>query len=248
MSLLVRPVSALLVSLAVVACDGGGTSTTPAIPPGDLEVPGLVTDDDPGTGEVGVPTATGSEVAPPDDAPEVPVGAALRIATAGRCTTVGETFELAVDLESPPGPDGRVPSPIDVSASVTLTQSLGEGLELLARGDDAISLRMNTRDIVALRADIADAAEPSAGRTVYVAGFAADAPASALMTKPVPGGCLYALRLPEESFCGTALVRDGSASLGSGDTFVAIEGCTYELPEGLPVIELPAGPGADLVP
>ena len=59
------------------------------------------------------------------------------------------------------------------------------------------------------------------------------------MTKPVAGGCLYALRLPDEGFCGTALVRGGSASLGTGDTVVAVDGCTYDAPDGLAVIELP---------
>ena len=107
---------------------------------------------------------------------------------------------------------------------------------------------MNTRDIVALRAELADAADPSAGRTAYAAGFAADAPASVLMTKPVAGGCLYALRLAEEGFCGNVLVRGDGDSLGFGDNAVAIEeGCAYEAPDGLTVIELPPTAGASPV-
>lgn len=276
MPLPLRRVVMPLVCLAVASCDGSGDSgadpgagvgasgaaldgpsptvadqTVPAAPPDEVvpdTAPGLVTDTDPDVGEVGVPVAPdASSALPSGPAPDVPPGAILRVDATSLCPTVGETFELAVGV-LPPG-SGDAVEPIDVTASVTLSQSLGEGLELLSRGDGAIALRMNARDIVALRADFADeapadqgaaATDLSTGRTVYVGGFAADAPSAALMRKPVPRGCLYALRLPEQGFCGTAISRGGRASLGSGDLVVAIDGCDHDAPAGLPVIELDA--------
>lgn len=258
-----RPAVVPLLCLTLAACGGGGSDPVApaddAPPPGEGDTPELVTDTDPGVGEIGVPAVPDASIEPPADAPEVIPGATLRIDTTRLCPTVGEAFELAVELLPPPDDAGAgdVP-PTDVSASVSLTQSLGEGLELLSQGDGAISLRMTRRDIVALRADLDDAVAGEAlegsasasdlatGRTVYVAGFAPDAPASVLMRKPVAGGCLYALRLPDRGFCGTALTRGGGrASLGSGDIVLAVSGCTVEGAEDLPLIDLPPTDGVD---
>ena len=162
MSLIARHAAVSSFCLILAGCDGSGSSA-PADEMTPPDASGLVIDGrSGGTGEIGVPTAPGADVAAPDEAPALEPGAALRIRSDGLCATVGEPFEIAVDLEPPPTPDGGEPEPVDVSASVTLTQSLGEGLELLSRAATARSRSgMNTRDIVALRAELADAADPS---------------------------------------------------------------------------------------
>ena len=251
-----RHALAAALCLTIGACDGGGDSpdaasgaapddapdAAPVDAPVDAPVeetpaePSLIVDDGPRPGEVGVVTV------PPDAADDVvPVdvepGTRLLV-DADLCPTVGETLGLTVTAVEPSAEDGTPPATRDVTTDVQLTARFGEALELISRGDESIVLRMNEQDIAELVLDLAG----ESSRTVRIGGFGADAPADALMRKPVEGGCLYALRLGS-TFCGTARSSgEGVGSFGTGDTVVALDGCDYEAPDGLPLIELaPSG-------
>ena len=205
---------------------------TPTVPPGD---PG--TDERPGDGGTGVGTIPVEPDAVPTTGAAVTPGTTLRADTRLLCPTVGESFELSFEAVAPEAADGSAAEPVDASASVRLTQSFGDSLELLSQGDGAISLRMIAEDVVALRAGLGEASV-----TLYVGGFAPERSGAVLLKKPVAGGCLYALRLPAAGFCGTALSRGGYAVLGSGGTGVSIAACEHEAPPELPLIELPPEP------
>jgi len=264
--MLKRFAPSLVVCLVLSACDGGDGDADPtpadsgplAGSPGDAsgpedgddaaagvdsaaasgsdDAPLLTIDTDPGLGEVGVPIDI--ETSPSVGGDAAVAGTGLSVNTGLLCPSVGESVELSVTAAAPASTDGAERERRDVSADVRLSARYGDALEVLSQGDEAIALRMTRRDIVAL--DMVLEGESSV--TVQMAGFDADAPPDVLMRKPVPGGCLYALRLREPAICGTALVRNGTGSLGTGDQVVTIDGCRFEAPDDLPVIELePAG-------
>jgi len=123
--------------------------------------------------------------------------------------------------------------PQDVSAYVTLTQSLGDSLELLSSGDGVIQLQHRQQDIVGLTAELG-----TGSVTAYLAGFAADTPTSVVLKKPVVGGCLYALRLPD--YCATGFAKAGNLTIGVGDQAISAQGCELENPANHLVVELAA--------
>ncbi len=234
--------SALLSSLVLSAC-GGSSSTSGVTEGGDNQPPaqgetdndddGLGQDETPDAGEVGEV----GELSPPTE--EVPVDLVdqerigLTIDSAARCSVVGQSFDMAVarNLSEEELAAGELDGPQDVSAYVTLTQSLGNSLELLSRGDGAIQLQHRQQDMVGLTAELG-----TASVTAYLAGFAANAPATVVLKKPVPGGCLYALRLP--GYCATGFAKAGNLSIGVGDQGISAVGCELSNPANHPVIEL----------
>lgn len=236
--------SALLSSVFLAAC-GGSSSSTPATDNGDNQLPeqevpdtvedGLEQDETPDSGVVGEV----GELSGPTE--EVPVDlvdlerVGLTIDSAARCAVVGQAFDMAVtrSLSEEEQNAGILSEPQDVSAYVTLTQSLGNSLDLLSRGDGAIQLQHRQQDVVSLTAELG-----TGSVTAYLAGFAADAPASVVLQKPVPGGCLYALRLPD--YCATGIAKSGEFSIGVGDQAISAQGCELDNPANHVVIELPA--------
>lgn len=238
--LLAMALSTLLSSLLLTAC--GGSSSTSSVPEGGDNQPpaqeetdndGLGQDETPDPGEVGEvgELSPPSEEVPGDLVDQERIG--LTIDSAARCAVVGESFDMAVarNLSDEELAAGELDGPQDVSAYVTLTQSLGDSLELLSRGDGAIQLQHRQQDIVGLTADLG-----TGSVTAYLAGFAADTPTTVILKKPVPGGCLYALRLPD--YCATGFAKAGNFSIGVGDQGISALGCELSNPANHPVIEL----------
>lgn len=233
------PGSVLLLSLVLAACGGGGGNNSAVEDAGDSagedasDQDGLNQEIDPDTGiigEVGEPSEPVVDV--PDELAELDqIG--LTIDAAARCATAGQSFDLTVTrTPSQAELDAGVPDePQDVSAYVTLTQGLGQSLELLSRGDGAIQLQHRQQDIVGLTAEVGNGST-----TAYLAGFASDAPTPVLLQKPVPGGCLYALRTP--GYCATGIARSGQFSIGIADQAIFAQGCELENPAGHPVVQL----------
>lgn len=235
-------VSVVLPCLALSAC--GGSSSTPVPDNGDNQAPGedggdtgqdgLDQDETPDGGEVGeVGELSGpTEDVPADLADLERIG--LTIDASARCAIVGQSFDMAVSrtLTDEEQEAGILDEPQDVSAYVYLTQSLGNSLEVLSRGDAAIQLQHRQQDVVSLTAELG-----TGSVTAYLAGFATDTPTSVVLKKPVPGGCLYALRLPD--YCATGIAKSGTFAIGVGEQGISAQGCELSNPANYPVIELP---------
>lgn len=232
--------------LALAGC-GGGSDSTPA--PTDNQSPGTEDEDsgDDGLGQdetpdPGVVGEVGELSGPTEDVPADLVAElaaddqiGLIIDSTARCAIVGQSFDMAItrSLSVEEENAGVLEGPQDVSAYVTLTQSLGDSLELLSRGDGAIQFRHRQQDMVGLTAELG-----TGSVTAYLAGFASDAPASVVLKKPVIGGCLYALRLP--GYCATGFAKSGTLSIGIGDQAISAQGCELDNPANHLVVELAA--------
>lgn len=233
----------LVCCLALSACGGSGSDSMPE--PTDnpsLDADGEETGEDgldqnetPDSGvvgEVGELSEPTQQV--PDELADLDrVG--LIIDSTARCSTAGQSFDMTVtrSLTDEEQAAGLLTGPQDVSAYVTLTQSLGTSLELISRGDGAIQLQLRQQDVVGLTAELG-----TGSVTAYLAGFDGDGPASVVLRKPVPGGCLYALKLPGS--CATGLAKSGTFTIGVGDQAISAIGCELQNPANHPVIELPA--------
>ncbi len=236
---------ALLASVMLSACGGSSSSspTTDEETTGDdsstpLTPDGLVQDttlDSSMVGEVGE-LSEPTESVPDDLAGIDEVG--LVIGVSSRCSTVGESFDVQITraLTADEEAAGILTEPQDVSAYVTLTQSLGNSLELLSRSDGAAQFRHQQQDVVGLTAALGNDSV-----TVYLAGIDADAPASVILRKPVPGGCMYAVRLPD--FCGASIAKGGTLTFSHNDGEISADGCELSNPANHPIIELPAPEG-----
>ncbi|MGQ7845327.1 hypothetical protein ACUNV4_12670 [Granulosicoccus sp. 3-233] len=233
----------LLPCFVLSACGDSSSSSSP-VEDGDEqeqedtdneEEQGLGQDEIPDAGEIG---EVGELSGPTRDVPADLVDQeriGLTIDSSARCSLVGQSFDMAVtrSLTVEEQAAGDLDSPQDVSAYVTLTQSLGNSLELLSRGDGAIQLQHRQQDVVGLTAELG-----TGSVTAYLAGFAPDAPTSVVLRKPVPGGCLYALRLPD--YCATGIAKAGNFTIGVGDQAISAQGCELSNPAAHPVIELAA--------
>ena len=237
--------SALLSSLIFLTACGGSSNSgsvseaegeqSPVEEETDNGDDGLGQDETPDSGVVGeAGELTGpSEQVPDDLADQDEVG--LIIDAAARCSIVGQSFDMSVarTLTQEEEEAAVLDGPQDVSAYVTLTQSLGDSLELLSSGDGVIQLQHRQQDIVGLTAELG-----TGSVTAYLAGFAADTPTSVVLKKPVVGGCLYALRLPD--YCATGFAKAGNLTIGVGDQAISAQGCELENPANHLVVELAA--------
>ncbi|ASJ76082.1 hypothetical protein [Granulosicoccus antarcticus] len=232
----------LLASCLLAAC--GGSSNSTSTPTVDAEMgTGTETEDDdelgqnetPDTGVVGqVGDPSVPSVSVPDELTDID-RVALSIGDSARCSAVGESFDVNITrgLTEEELAAGVLSEPQDVSAYVTLTQDFGDSLELLSRGDGAVQFRHQEQNMVSLTAELENGSV-----TTYLAGISADAPASVVLRKPVVGGCLYALRLPD--YCATGLAKGGTLSFNRDGDGISAVGCELSNPNGYPVIELPA--------
>ena len=235
----------VLASVMLTAC-GGSSSSAPVVgeesTDDDSSAPltpdGLDQNDTPDAGVVGeVGGLSEPTVSVPDDLAAID-RVALTIDASARCSTVGESFDVQITraLTAAEEAAGVLTEPQDVSAYVTLTQSLGNSLELLSRSDGAAQFRHRQQDVVGLTAEL-----DNGSVTAYLSGFAGDAPESVILRKPVPGGCMYALRLPD--YCATGIAKGGRLTFSHNDEGISAAGCELSNPANHPVIELSAPAG-----
>ncbi len=236
---------ALLASVMLTAC-GGSSSSSPVTDEvstdNDSSTPlapdGLDQNNTPDAGVVGeVGDLSEPTVSVPDDLAGLDQ-VALTIGASARCSTVGESFDVQITraLTAAEEAAGVLTEPQDVSAYVTLTQSLGDSLVLLSRSDGAAQFLHQQQDVVGLTAEL-----DNGSVTAYLAGIAADAPESVILRKPVPGGCMYALRLPD--YCATGIAKVGTLTFSHNDVGISAVGCELSNPANHPVIELFAPEG-----
>jgi len=192
----------------------------------------------PDEGEVGVvgPLASPSQPVPDDLAGLDRVS--LVIDSGSRCAVVGEPLNVGVtraltDEEIAVGNPATAP---DVTSYVSYSQSLGDSLSQVSVADSAASFAFDQQDIVSLTVEL-----DNGSVTAYLAGFAADTPTPAILRKPAPGGCLYALRL--SGYCATGYAKGGTLSFARDGQSISAQGCELDNPGNLPVFELePAVP------
>lgn len=218
---------ALLMSLWLTACGGGGSDVisenNEELPPQDLE-----TAPDQGNGEVGVVAPFDG---PSESLPDELAGldeVSLRVQTESRCSEVGQALSLSVTRADDDSPDTPF---TNTTAYVQFTQSLGQSLRLISRGDESAEFDFQSEDIVGLTAEI-----DNGSVTAYMAGFAAGTPVSTILKKPVIGGCLYAFRIP--GYCATGFAKNGTFSFSRDGISMSANGCELQNPNNLPVVEL----------
>jgi len=123
-----------------------------------------------------------------------------------------------------------------VTSYVSCSQSLGDSLSQVSVADSAASFAFDQQDIFSLTVEL-----DNGSVTAYLASFAADTPTPAILRKPAPGGCLYALRLP--GYCATGYAKGGTLSFARDGQRISAQGCELDNPGNLPVFELePAVP------
>ena len=153
---------------------------------------------------------------------------ALRIQPDDRCVGVSQTLSLSVTRSE--GDPTTTPFS-NTTAYARFTQSLGQSLSLLSRADETAEFTMQSQDIVALTAEI-----DNGSVTAYLAGFDATTPESAILKKPVVGGCLYAFRIP--GYCATGFAKRGAFSIARDGVSMSADGCVLQNPSNLPVVDI----------
>ncbi len=143
------------------------------------------------------------------------------------CPAVGESFSVKVARKLA----SDMTQTSDVTRFITITQSNGTSLELISRTDEQISLKMNKQDIVVLTSDV-----NGASVSAYLAAYDAESSTRLLMRKPVPGGCMYAMRL--ENYCATGQSKSGVLRLSFEEEGITALGCSVENPDNLPIVDL----------
>lgn len=221
-----RMLIGLLLSLYLAGCGGGNDQIIETVEgpvTGDLQ-----TDPDQGNGEVGVvaPFDAPSESLPDELA--VLDQVSLRVQPDDRCVVVGQTLSLSVTRADNNTSDATF---INTTAFTQFTQSLGESLQLISRGDESAEFNMQQQDIVGLTAEIENGSV-----TAFLAGFASETPTGAILRKPVVGGCLYAFRIPD--YCVTGFAKGGPLSFSRDGISMSAEGCELQNPNNLPVVEI----------
>ncbi len=213
--------------------DGTGTAGTPDTGDENPETT-LGQDMTPDSAELGVvgPLATPSEPAPDELASLDRVS--LVVSAESRCAVVGEAINVSVtrSLTEAELAAGDPATPPDVAAYVTYSQGLGDSLSLLSVTNSQASFSLQRQDVLSLTAEL-----DNGSVTAYLAGFADDTPTSAVLRKPVPGGCLYAFRIP--GYCATGLAKGGTLSFNRDGQGISAMGCELTNPGNLPVIDLP---------
>ena len=233
----------VVVSVLLHGCSGGsGSSVADDVDPANndsLDTPAnsgsdeLEQDQTSDGGEIGI---VGDNANPAQQVPSEVADAdrvALIIDAQSRCSIAGTPFDMRItrglsdaELEAA----GLTDNP-SAAGFVTLTQSFGDSLQLLSRTDESVQFQSSQQDLVGLTASV-----DNGSVTAFLASFASDTPQSVVLQKPVEGGCLYALRLP--NFCATGIARNFNLTFGQGDQSISAVGSELENPSNLPVIEL----------
>lgn len=232
-------VAAALVCITLTSCGGGsgdadvqqpedvvGQAPVAADDVDDIDVLGTIEDDPVSDGgEGGLPGTSG-----PSGSPAETVG--LVVDSTQRCAIVFEPLQVVVtrNLEEGEVPDtaGELPN---VTSSVRFDQRFGSSLNLVSVNGDSASFEMSAQDIVGLSASVENGSV-----TVFIAGYDSELPASFIMRKPVPNGCLYAFKSGD--FCTTGASRPGNLLFNRNGASMSAVGCELENPNSLPVIEL----------
>ena len=215
----------LLAVLTLVGCSGSSSdNTSSALAQGETNTSAEV-------GVAAVSTATAER-----DEQEVASGQNRTLINEfdTRCIVVDEPFSLTVNERVTPA-DGSAAEVSNVSAYVDLFQSDSSSVELLSRTDEMLNLVMRKQDIASVTTTL-----ESVSVTAYIGAFNVDAPATAVLRKPVPGGCFYALRLDTDRFCGATVAKSSNVSISLGDEGISMTGCELNNPLGYTVIEIPA--------
>ncbi len=244
--------STALLILSLFACSGSSTSSPTANNDGgnDANDQTMTTGDQ--TTDQGMTDSSELTTLPTDSNEEVGVvsqGTASEPSTDGTasaetrrlineldssCVPVNQTFALTV-TELVETSTSDIPQRENITPFVDIIQTNSTAINLISRTDNEISLSMTKQDISAITSQV-----DNGSVTTYIAAFSEDAPATVILRKPVPGGCLFGFRLDTDRYCATAFAKGVTLDLFLLDEGISITGCEVDNPLRYPIVDLPA--------